>query len=101
MRPCLGLPDHPCAGLAAHGARCPRCTAEWERQRRPSPDARYGPRRKVRHRAAARGSCQLRLPGCTGRATTADHPIAVSRGGARDQLLVPACASCNRRKGAR
>lgn len=101
MRPCLGLPDRPCSALASSGPRCPGCAREWERCRRPGPDARYGPRRKQRHRAAVRGRCQLQLAGCTGVATTADHPVAVSRGGRVDQPLVPACANCNRRKAAR
>jgi 5-methylcytosine-specific restriction endonuclease McrA len=44
--------------------------------------------------------CHWRFEGCTGRSTTADHLIAVSRGGSNDLAnLVGACEPCNRRRG--
>lgn len=43
--------------------------------------------------------CQLGLPGCKIRATTADHLTARSRGGTDDlDNLIPACPRCNRVK---
>jgi 5-methylcytosine-specific restriction endonuclease McrA len=46
--------------------------------------------------------CRLRLPGCTIRATTADHVIPRAHGG-RTVLsnLIAACKHCNSVKGAR
>ena len=43
--------------------------------------------------------CQLRLDGCTMRATTVDHDFPVSAGGS-DHMdnLVAACAPCNLKK---
>lgn len=59
--------------------------------------------RKVRAACLARDNyiCQLRRPGCTTRATTADHTVAKSNGGA-DTLsnLKAACVHCNTSKGA-
>jgi 5-methylcytosine-specific restriction endonuclease McrA len=44
--------------------------------------------------------CQIGLPGCTGRATTADHIIAVAKGGSNDvSNLQAACRHCNSVKG--
>ena len=44
--------------------------------------------------------CQLQLPGCAGRAVTADHIVRASAGG-NDELtnLRAACEHCNRRRG--
>lgn len=45
------------------------------------------------------GVCQLRLPPCTSRATTADHVVGVALGGSDDPSnLVAACAPCNEYK---
>jgi 5-methylcytosine-specific restriction endonuclease McrA len=65
----------------------------------------YAQRLYLRNRqvviAAAGGQCQLRLPGCTGKATTADHIIAVSAGGGNEaDNLRAACKPCNSRLGA-
>lgn len=44
--------------------------------------------------------CQLALPGCEGRATTADHVIPVSLGGSdHPSNLRAACRRCNSRQG--
>lgn len=48
--------------------------------------------------------CQLRLPGCTGRATTPDHQPRIAqhthRRGTRCCRLIPACHHCNTSDGA-
>lgn len=45
-------------------------------------------------------ACHWRLPGCTGRSTTGDHVIPLSRGGTHElQNLVGACRSCNEKRG--
>jgi 5-methylcytosine-specific restriction protein A len=60
------------------------------------------PRTRNRIIARDRGICQLRLAGCTGKATSADHVIPVSRGGTDDDAnLVACCWPCNLRKGNR
>lgn len=47
-------------------------------------------------------TCQLRLDGCTGRATSADHIIPASNGGTdADSNLQACCWHCNRKKGNR
>ena len=44
--------------------------------------------------------CHWRMPGCTGRSTTADHLISIARGGDNSlRNLVGACSSCNQRRG--
>lgn len=46
--------------------------------------------------------CRLRLPGCTLTATTADHVVPRSAGGATTMVnLRAACGHCNAAKGAR
>jgi 5-methylcytosine-specific restriction protein A len=44
--------------------------------------------------------CQIRLPGCTGRATAADHVVEWRDGGAKYDManLQAACAACNTAK---
>lgn len=43
--------------------------------------------------------CQLRLDGCTGTATVADHVLPAALGGRNEPSnLQAACASCNRKK---
>lgn len=45
-------------------------------------------------------TCQLKLPGCTGTAQTADHVISRANGGSnKDDNLRGSCHSCNRSKG--
>jgi 5-methylcytosine-specific restriction endonuclease McrA len=44
--------------------------------------------------------CRLRLPGCTGKSTTADHVISVAQGGDNSLgNLIGACEHCNRMRG--
>ncbi|MCV7221535.1 HNH endonuclease [Mycolicibacterium elephantis] len=44
----------------------------------------------------------MRLPGCTGQASTWDHVVPVSKGGGHGRLNVrPACAHCNYSRGNR
>jgi 5-methylcytosine-specific restriction endonuclease McrA len=44
--------------------------------------------------------CRLRLPGCTGKSTTVDHKLPVSRGGTNALTnLVGACRHCNELRG--
>lgn len=102
LRPCLGpAPGAPCPFRAlTPGTRCRDCAAIYDRERRPSPTERYGPGYQARHRQVYGLPCALRLPGCTGVATTADHSVPVARGGV-DSVLVPACRSCNSAKGNR
>jgi 5-methylcytosine-specific restriction endonuclease McrA len=50
------------------------------------------------------GVCQIRLPGCQGRATTADHVIPVMVAPEREMdptNLRAACIPCNLRRGTR
>ncbi len=45
---------------------------------------------------AAGGRCQIRLSGCLGKATTADHVLPVSQGGSNEVCnLRAACGHCN------
>lgn len=45
-------------------------------------------------------TCQIRLPGCTGLSTVADHIIPASKGGPSIRSnMRGACESCNRRRG--
>ena len=99
-RPCLD-----CGVLIRSGSRCKRHQKAHEEQRRPSSAERCGPgwaavAKQVLWRD--RYECQLRLPGCTRVATTADHVIARSQGGTNDlENLQAACARCNSAKGAK
>ena len=58
--------------------------------------------KKVRAACLARDGfrCQLRLPGCRGRASSADHILKLEWGGAPYDLanLQAACVSCNTAK---
>lgn len=89
------------------GSRCARHAKMYQESRRAPASVRYGPGYRARRaevlRPDADGSpklCELRLPGCTGVATTADHVTPVSLGG-RDSVLVPACSHCNSSRGNR
>jgi 5-methylcytosine-specific restriction endonuclease McrA len=45
-------------------------------------------------------TCHWRLPGCTGKSTTADHVVPVSRGGTSEPSnLIGACRHCNELRG--
>jgi 5-methylcytosine-specific restriction endonuclease McrA len=71
--------------------------------RRPTGDIRnriYGSTwRKVRLEILQRDGykCQIRLPGCTGKADRVDHVVPVDRGGAwyAESNLRASCRSCN------
>jgi hypothetical protein len=83
----------PCieCGAPARGTRCQSHT----RARSAYENGVYGDSSYRAARAAMLGQpCALRLPGCTGTATTADHVVPVSRGGAGGALR-PACLHCN------
>jgi 5-methylcytosine-specific restriction endonuclease McrA len=100
-----------CGGTHAFGTRCPLALVR-DARRRGTTAERMGPgwqtiSRRVIERD--RGECQLRRPGCTGRATTADHVVARAtarlQGWTTAQVndpsnLVAACRSCNSSKGA-
>ena len=78
-------------GTPSRGSRCPGHAAA----RTAFKNAVYGDPSYVAERAAMIGRpCELRLPGCTGVADTADHVVPVSRGGAGGGLR-PACLHCN------
>jgi len=78
-------------GTPSRGSRCDVHTAE----RRAYRNAVYGEPSYRGARAAMLGRpCELRLPGCTGVADTADHVVPLSRGGAGGALR-PACLHCN------
>lgn len=86
--PCLGC------GRLTNGTRCPRCKAKRRKATYDHPQ----------YRALGRpsGPCQLRLPGCTGRAESWDHIIPVSKGGGHERSNVrPSCIHCNSTKGNR
>lgn len=99
-RPCIG-----CGALVPAGAtRCRDCTRAVE-QRRGTVTQRFGPGwARISALVLKRDGyeCQLRLPGCTGRATTADHVTPRSHGGtATLDNLQASCRRCNSRKGTR
>ena len=86
--------------------RCPHCQADYRRRRqhqrdqqRGSPTRRgYGPLYQTNRKRILKGQphCAWQLPGCTGRATTADHVVTLAAGGTSDlDNLVPACKHCN------
>lgn len=93
-----------CGQVHFPGQRCPQAR-EREYARRPSKVERFGhgwDSKSKRVIARDGGMCQLRLAGCTGRATTADHVVPRSRGGTSDMgNLVAACRHCNSVKGSR
>jgi hypothetical protein len=80
-RECLGC------GRPTRGSYCASCEAK---RRAPYTDPAY--------RRAARSlygrPCELKLPGCTGIADTAQHVVPIARGRGRGPL-VPACRHCN------
>lgn len=98
---CLGcaLHDGVCRTTVTRG-RCRSCGNRREQTRRPHWRERYGPDHESRRETVIGGPCELRLPGCTGIATTLEHDIPVSQGG-RDGPIRGACAHCNAARGAR
>jgi 5-methylcytosine-specific restriction protein A len=88
-RPCLD-----CGVLISSGSRCRRHGSTTARG--------YGGRwTKISKQVLRRDGyrCQLRLPGCSGLATTTDHVIPKARGGTDDPSnLAAACRSCNSAK---
>jgi 5-methylcytosine-specific restriction endonuclease McrA len=95
---------HVCDGIHQPGEPCPVARVNWE-TKRGTATQRYGQgwaaiSRRVLERD--RHVCLLQLPGCTGRATTADHIVPRSQGGTHHMdNLQAACRACNSRKGAR
>ena len=64
----------------------------------PSPALGHQPVAAILERDRYR--CRLQLPGCTGRAVTADHIVRVRDGGGDEPSnLRAACERCNRRRG--
>jgi 5-methylcytosine-specific restriction endonuclease McrA len=92
------------AGIALPGSsRCrAHTTSGWYSKPR-GRDLAYATTEYRTNRTLAMGrepTCHWRLPGCTLKSTTADHLVAVSRGGSnRAENLVGACENCNRRRG--
>jgi 5-methylcytosine-specific restriction endonuclease McrA len=84
-----------------------RCRAHgggaWARQP-PSRQLAYASPLYVRNRRLAierEPECHWRLPGCTGKSTTADHLRSVAQGGDHSLAnLVGSCRPCNQRRGA-
>jgi 5-methylcytosine-specific restriction endonuclease McrA len=93
----------PCPGRCGRkvtSGRCAPCRAAYERARGTRQERGLGAEYERERRALIGEPCALRLPGCTGVATTADHVIPRARGG-RGGPLQPACDHCNYSKGAR
>jgi len=97
-RPCLS-----CGRLSTNGTRCPDCTKARQKARDLARgnaglrgyDGEYQRNRKVVLANSPR--CTY----CPAPATTADHRLALSRGGDNSlENLVPACAACNYSRGA-
>lgn len=96
-----------CDGLHAKGTRCNVARSQTQR----SQDARRGSSTERGYDTAWRAlvqqvlardghTCQLQLHCCTGVATTGDHVVPLSRGGARldSNNVVAACRACNSSK---
>lgn len=114
-RPCLGAWNPATNSKEACGvptqarpgektARCDKHRAMHEANRG-SPtkrgfDSQYKRDREALGLETGRVRCELRLPGCTFWADTADHVTPRSRGGVRSPLR-PACGHCNSSRGAR
>jgi len=91
LRRCL----EPGCTARQHGARCAQHDRVSPRNHRGAPPSARGYDAGYRRRRAALlgAPCAMRLRGCTGTATTAQHTDAGD--------LVPACAHCNFADGAR
>jgi 5-methylcytosine-specific restriction endonuclease McrA len=98
-RPCLD-----CGALVAGASRCRDCAPRHE-AKRGSTVERFGSGwARISALVLKRDGyeCQLGLPGCTGRATTADHVIPRAQGGtATLDNLQASCRHCNSVKGTR
>ena len=95
-----------CFQVHAYGTKCPVAAANYERNHpKLSVVERFGTGWAAKSKRVLQRDhyqCQLRLPGCQGRATTADHIVPRSRGGTSDLAnLVSACRHCNSAKGNR
>jgi 5-methylcytosine-specific restriction endonuclease McrA len=93
-----------CGRIAVSGtSRCRAHTTYGWGSKPKSRDAAYADPAYRRNRGITlrrEPSCHWRLPGCTGRSTTADHLVAVSRGGSNDLgNLVGSCRHCNEARG--
>lgn len=103
-KPCY---HHGCPNLVRGTLRCPVHEHEGDKYNdKPTTTERgYGAawqRKSKRVIARDGGVCQLRLNGCTGRATTADHIVPKIQGGTDDDSnLQAACNTCNASKGGR
>jgi 5-methylcytosine-specific restriction endonuclease McrA len=91
------------AGAAVPGrSRCRAHASGWDAKPK-SRDLAYADLAYQRNRKlvlAREPICHWRFEGCAGKSTTADHLLAVSRGGSNDPSnLVGSCESCNRRRG--
>lgn len=101
-RPCQG-----CRRSTRRGRYCAECAPIYERSRH---NRAYDDRAERRRRANAVAAHVARAgwwcpgygrPRHPSRDLTADHPVALAKGGANDQELEVLCRSCNGRKGAR
>jgi 5-methylcytosine-specific restriction endonuclease McrA len=95
-----------CGRIAEPGRdRCERHRASYGWASKPKiRDAAYADPAYKRNRRIVLGRepwCHWKFPGvCTGRSTTADHLLAVSRGGTNDlSNLVGSCRPCNEARG--
>jgi 5-methylcytosine-specific restriction endonuclease McrA len=87
QRRCLG-----CGTLTRSGPRCGNCK---RRQKAPYTTTEYQRNRQI---VLERDGyvCQLKRPGCEGRATEADHTVPHSRGGGNaPHEMQAACKHCN------
>src|SRR5664280_176063 len=84
--------------------RCPTCSAQHRATGPPTAQKGLGSRWKRLSASIIErdgGACQIRRPGCLGRATTTDHITARSRGGNDgEETLRAACRPCNSVRGA-
>ncbi len=101
----MGLP-YSCSCGAIHAFRqsCPLVKRTYRPKDNLTAAERFGPGwAKISRRVVARDKvCQLRLAGCTGIATTADHIVPRSKGGGNEMSnLRGACRHCNSSRGNR
>ena len=93
------------AAPAVERGRCATCAATSSRNHRGVPRQARGHgadyERARRALLAEAPACALRLPGCTGWATSADYRIPVSRGGTLADGLLAVCGHCNAARGNR
>jgi 5-methylcytosine-specific restriction enzyme A len=98
MRQCLTFG---CPEVIAYGSRCRKHGgSNWDRYKHEHPEraARYRDHGwKLRRDAqlAKEPLCELRLPGCRGKATDADHLTPMSLGGSFDGPLRSLCRRCH------